>query len=96
MSISWCSNPTILKIRGLGIAHTAGVSFQSNALLSLCSLYWIDLTGLVAMSVVCSAYGSSTITGDFEDIEAEFGVNDVVAALTVSIMVCGFGHVTFS
>ena len=50
-----------------------------------------DLTGLVAMAVVCVAFGSAVITGDFEDIEEAFGVSEVVTALSVSLMVVGFG-----
>ncbi|VDC06564.1 unnamed protein product [Peniophora sp. CBMAI 1063] len=49
------------------------------------------LTGLVAMAVVCVAFGSAVITGDFGDIEEEFGVSEVVTALSVSLMVVGFG-----
>lgn len=54
-----------------------------------------DLTGLVAMAVVCVAFGSAVITGDFKDIEEEFGVSEVVTALSVSLMVVGFGCVVF-
>ncbi|KZV75241.1 MFS general substrate transporter [Peniophora sp. CONT] len=54
-------------------------------------LYRWYLTGLVAMAVVCAAFGSAVVTGDFEGIESEFGVSEVTTALTVSLMVCGFG-----
>ncbi|KAI0033613.1 MFS general substrate transporter [Vararia minispora EC-137] len=50
---------------------------------------WV-ITGLVAFSVVCVAFGSAVITGDFQDLQGEFHIGEVVAALTVSLMVCGF------
>jgi len=43
------------------------------------------------MSVVAVAFGSAVVTGDFTDIENEFHVGEVVVALSVSLMVCGFG-----
>ncbi|KAF4571119.1 hypothetical protein EYR36_001610 [Pleurotus pulmonarius] len=49
------------------------------------------LTTLFAGSVLAVAFGSSVITGDFKDIEEEFQISEVVAALTVSLMVVGFG-----
>ncbi|KAJ7499821.1 MFS general substrate transporter [Mycena latifolia] len=55
------------------------------------SLWRWYITAVVALAVVAVAFGSAVVTGDFEDIEAEFGVNEVVTALTVSLMVVGFG-----
>ncbi|TFK56897.1 MFS general substrate transporter [Heliocybe sulcata] len=49
------------------------------------------LTMVVALSVVACAFGSAIVTGDFGDIEREFGVSEVVVALSVSLMVVGFG-----
>ena len=71
--------------------------FLPLLLLSTLVLIYVsaDLTGLVAMAVVCVAFGSAVITGDFEDIEEEFGVSEVVTALSVSLMVVGFGYVFF-
>lgn len=43
------------------------------------------------MSVVEVAFASSVISGDFKDIQSLFRVGDVVAALSVSLMVAGFG-----
>lgn len=37
------------------------------------------------------AFASAVVTGDFEDIEKEFHIGEVVTALSVSLMVCGFG-----
>ena len=37
------------------------------------------------------AFASAVITGDFKDIEHEFHVGEVVTALSVSLMVVGFG-----
>lgn len=37
------------------------------------------------------AFASAVVTGDFDDLMAEFQVGDVVIALSVSLMVCGFG-----
>lgn len=54
-------------------------------------LYRWYITGVVAMAVVQVAFASSVISGDFEDIESEFGVSHVVVALSVSLMVVGFG-----
>lgn len=45
------------------------------------------------MSVVSVAFGSAVVTGDFGGIEKEFGVGEVVTALSVSLMVVGFGSV---
>jgi hypothetical protein len=36
---------------------------------------------------------SAVVTGDFKDIEREFDVSEVVVALTVTLMVVGFGWV---
>ncbi|KZT27656.1 MFS general substrate transporter [Neolentinus lepideus HHB14362 ss-1] len=49
------------------------------------------LTAVVALSVIACAFGSAIVTGDFDGIEAEFGVSEVVVALSVSLMVVGFG-----
>ncbi|TFY76172.1 hypothetical protein EWM64_g7840 [Hericium alpestre] len=54
-------------------------------------LYKWYLTAVAAWSVVSVAFGSAIVTGDFKDIEKEFGVNNVVVALSVSLMVVGFG-----
>lgn len=43
------------------------------------------------MSVVEVAFASAVITGDFEGIQDQFRVGDVVASLSVSLMVAGFG-----
>lgn len=43
------------------------------------------------MSVVEVAFASAVITGYFEGIERQFHVGDVVASLSVSLMVAGFG-----
>ena len=51
----------------------------------------IDITFVCAMSVVEVAFASSVVTGDFEDLESYFHVGEVVTALTVTLMVCGFG-----
>ena len=44
-----------------------------------------------AFAVVEVAFASALVTGDFEDIEKEFHVGEVVTALSVTLMVCGFG-----
>ncbi|EPQ60211.1 MFS general substrate transporter [Gloeophyllum trabeum ATCC 11539] len=49
------------------------------------------LTFVVACSVIACAFGSAIVTGDFRDIEHEFHVSEVVVALSVSLMVVGFG-----
>ena len=46
---------------------------------------------MCAFAVVEVAFASAVVTGDFEDIEAEFHVGEVVTALSVTLMVCGFG-----
>ncbi|KAJ7735125.1 hypothetical protein DFH07DRAFT_967361 [Mycena maculata] len=38
-----------------------------------------------------SLWRRAVVTGDFEGIEGQFGVNEVVTALTVSLEVVGFG-----
>ncbi|KAH9832884.1 MFS general substrate transporter [Rhodofomes roseus] len=55
------------------------------------NLYRWYLTGVCAMSVVAVAFASAVVTGDFTDIQDEFQVGEVVVALSVSLMVCGFG-----
>ncbi len=50
-----------------------------------------DITFVCAMSVVEVAFASSVVTGDFGDLQAFFHVGDVVIALSVTLMVCGFG-----
>ena len=52
---------------------------------------FVDITAVCAIAVVQVAFASAVITGDFRDIEAEFGVGEVVTALSVSLMVVGFG-----
>ncbi len=54
-------------------------------------LHSSDITAVCAIAVVQVAFASAVITGDFRDIEAEFGVGEVVTALSVSLMVVGFG-----
>jgi hypothetical protein len=49
------------------------------------------ITAVCALSVVSAAFGSAVVTGDFRGIEEEFGVSEVVVALSVSLMVVGFG-----
>ncbi|PBK95806.1 MFS general substrate transporter [Armillaria gallica] len=49
------------------------------------------LTLVSALAVISVAFASAVITGDFEGIEEEFQVGEVVTALSVSLMVCGFG-----
>ncbi|KAI0761141.1 MFS general substrate transporter [Irpex lacteus] len=51
--------------------------------------WWI--TFVCAFSVVEVAFASAVVTGDFRDIEHEFHVGNVVTALSVSLMVVGFG-----
>jgi hypothetical protein len=51
----------------------------------------VDITAVCAFSVVEVAFASAVVTGDFRDVMSEFHVGDVVAALTVTLMVCGFG-----
>ena len=43
------------------------------------------------MSVVEVAFASSVVTGDFDGLMEEFHMGDVVVALSVTLMVCGFG-----
>lgn len=50
-----------------------------------------DITAVCAFSVVEVAFASAVVTGDFKDIMAEFHKGNVVVALSVSLMVCGFG-----
>ncbi len=50
-----------------------------------------DITAVCAFSDVEVAFASAVITGDFEDVEKEFHVGNVVTALSVTLMVCGFG-----
>lgn len=59
--------------------------------LSLTRLYILDITLVCAIAVVQVAFASAVVTGDFRDIEAEFHVGEVVTALSVSLMVVGFG-----
>lgn len=49
------------------------------------------VTAVVAIAVVQVAFASAVVTGDFEDVQSEFGVSRTVVALTVSLMVVGFG-----
>ncbi len=45
------------------------------------------------LAVISVVLASAVITGNFEGIEEEFRVSEVVTALSVSSMVCGFGYV---
>ncbi|KAI1795035.1 MFS general substrate transporter [Ganoderma leucocontextum] len=49
------------------------------------------ITAIAALAVVQVAFASAVVTGDFKDIEDEFHVGEVVTALSVSLMVVGFG-----
>ncbi|KAK0185633.1 MFS general substrate transporter [Armillaria mellea] len=49
------------------------------------------LTLVSSLAVISVAFSSAVITGDFQGIEEEFQVGEVVTALSVSLMVCGFG-----
>ncbi|KZT66127.1 MFS general substrate transporter [Daedalea quercina L-15889] len=49
------------------------------------------ITGVCAIAVVAVAFASAVVTGDFGDVQDEFHVGEVVVALSVSLMVCGFG-----
>lgn len=49
------------------------------------------ITAVCALSVVQVAFASAVVTGDFRDIEEEFHVGEVTTALTVTLMVVGFG-----
>ncbi|CAK5275989.1 unnamed protein product [Mycena citricolor] len=49
------------------------------------------ITFVVTCAVISVTFGSAVITGDFKDIQAEFRVGEVVVALSVSLMVVGFG-----
>lgn len=51
----------------------------------------LDITAICAISVVSVAFASAVVTGDFDGIQAEFHVGTVVVALSVSLMVVGFG-----
>ena len=51
----------------------------------------LDITAIAALAVVQVAFASAVVTGDFKDIEDEFRVGEVVTALSVSLMVVGFG-----
>ncbi len=42
--------------------------------------------------MISVVFASAVITGNFEGIEEEFWVSEVVTALSVSLMVCGFGY----
>lgn len=55
------------------------------------SAYRWYITAVVALAVVQVAFASSVISGDFKHIQEEFGVSNVVVALSVSLMVVGFG-----
>ncbi|GFZ48481.1 Polyamine transporter 2 [Saitozyma sp. JCM 24511] len=49
------------------------------------------ITAVVASAVVQVAMSSAIVTGDFGDQERHFGVSSEVIALTVTLVVCGFG-----
>lgn len=54
-------------------------------------LYRWYITAICAISVVSVAFASAVVTGDFDGIQEEFHVGTVVVALSVSLMVVGFG-----
>ena len=84
----------IQKIPVIGQKHGSGVRELQLKLLTLPNLTsFTDITGVAAMSVVAVAFASAVVTGDFGGIEEEFHVGEVVTALSVSLMVCGFGQV---
>jgi hypothetical protein len=58
---------------------------------NLRSLPQPDITAVAAIAVVAVAFGSAVVTGDFKDIEEELHSGEVVVALSVSLMVVGFG-----
>lgn len=62
-----------------------------RSLLSLNTHLLSDITFVCALSVVEVAFASAVVTGDFQDIQAKYRVGDVVAGLSVSLMVAGFG-----
>lgn len=49
------------------------------------------VTAVVAIAVVQVAFASAVVTGDFAGMEEQFDVSRTVVALTVSLMVVGFG-----
>ncbi|EKM53821.1 uncharacterized protein PHACADRAFT_211461 [Phanerochaete carnosa HHB-10118-sp] len=49
------------------------------------------ITAVCAFSVVEVAFASAVVTGDFDGLMEEFHKGDVVVALSVTLMVCGFG-----
>ncbi|KDQ62917.1 hypothetical protein JAAARDRAFT_44005 [Jaapia argillacea MUCL 33604] len=49
------------------------------------------ITMNVGLAVISVAFGSAIVTGDFPGIQKEFAVSEVVVALSVSLMVIGFG-----
>ncbi|KAJ7250408.1 MFS general substrate transporter [Mycena rebaudengoi] len=49
------------------------------------------ITLVAALAVVAVAFASAVISGGFVAIEAEFGASQLVVALSVSLMVIGFG-----
>jgi multidrug resistance protein len=49
------------------------------------------ITAVAALAVVAVAFGSAVISGDFKDIERDLHSGEVVTALSVSLMVVGFG-----
>lgn len=51
----------------------------------------IDITFVCAVSVVQIAFATAIVAGDFGGIMREFEVSEVVVALTVSLMIIGFG-----
>ncbi len=54
-------------------------------------IFCLDVTAVCAWSVVEVAFASAVVTGDFKDIMSEFHMGEVVVALSVTLMVCGFG-----
>lgn len=54
---------------------------------------WIKwfYTGLLSMSVICAAYGSSCLATGLPTINEKFGVSTEVSTLSVSLFVIGFG-----
>ncbi len=50
-----------------------------------------DITFVCALSVVSIAFATAIIAGDFGGVMREFEVSEVVVALSVSLMIVGFG-----
>ena len=68
-----------------------GVRFSFVSRCRVAHVVILDITAVAALAVVQVAFASAVVTGDFKDIENEFHVGEVVTALSVSLMVVGFG-----